>query len=62
MDREKNCANLFLGILLIILALVGWLQECSCFVVNLKKEFASNPRLNVEAVRTLFRCERPTSK
>ena len=29
-------------------------QVCTYFASSLKKEFASNPRLNVEAVRTLL--------
>ena len=46
--------NLFLGILLIILAFFGGMVA-GMFLLRrqFEKEFASNPRLNVEAVRTL---------
>ena len=30
------------------------MEECTWFVSKLKKEFADNPRLNAEAVRTLL--------
>ena len=44
--------NLFLGILLIILAFFGGMVA-GMFLLRrqFEKEFASNPRLNVEAVR-----------
>ena len=47
--------NLFLGILLIILAFFGGMVA-GMFLLRrqFEKEFASNPRLNVEAVRTLL--------
>ena len=47
--------NLFLGILLIILAFFGGMIA-GMFLLRrqFEKEFASNPRLNVEAVRTLL--------
>ena len=47
--------NLFLGILLIILAFFGGMIA-GMFLLRrqFEKEFASNPRLNVEAVGTLF--------
>ena len=45
--------NLFLGILLIILAFFGGMIA-GMFLLRrqFEKEFASNPRLNVEAVRS----------
>ena len=47
--------NLFLGILLIILAFFGGMIA-GMFLLRrqFEKEFASKPRLNVEAVRTLL--------
>ena len=55
--------NLFLGILLIILAFFGGMVA-GMFLLRrqFEKEFASNPRLNVEAVRTLLgaRGQRPS--
>lgn len=47
--------NLFLGILLIILAFFGGMVA-GMFLLRrqFEKEFASNPRLNVEAVRMLL--------
>ena len=47
--------NLFLGILLIILAFFGGMVA-GMFLLRrqFEKEFASNPRLNIEAVRTLL--------
>ena len=47
--------NLFLGILLIISAFFGGMVA-GMFLLRrqFEKEFASNPRLNVEAVRTLL--------
>ena len=47
--------NLFLGILLIILAFFGGMVA-GMFLLRrqFEKEFASSPRLNVEAVRTLL--------
>ena len=47
--------NLFLGILLIILAFFGGMIA-GMFLLRrqFEKEFASNPRLNIEAVRTLL--------
>ena len=55
--------NLFLGILLIILAFFGGMIA-GMFLLRrqFEKEFASNPRLNVEAVRTLLRAsgQRPS--
>ena len=45
----------FLTILLIILAFFGGMLACMYLLrKQFEKEFASNPRLNVEAVRTLL--------
>ena len=47
--------DLLLAIVLIVLAFLGGaLGECTWFVKQIEKEFADNPRLNAEAVRTLL--------